>query len=326
MPPEIDTKKKPPKPFKVWLGNATSYKQARLEVLVGEALEAMEFWPASGSKVLVKPNLLCADPGGLACTNPAIVRAACLYLLDYNCKISVSDSPGFGRAASVAEKTGLSQALGSLPGGGLKVSEMGPCAKRRLSQGGHIGVAIRALEADIILNLPKLKAHRMMRVSGAVKNLFGCISGVQKAMLHSRYGDKQRNGVPAFASLIADLCNLLPSSVVLLDGSTAMHKSGPIKGEAIQSGLLLSANSSVAADTALYTLLGQAPEFFPIWQELQRRGTAGAFAHELAWHGLDKNNLDLSAFQLPLTLGSESFNPFRLCLSALKRMAAYLHK
>lgn len=314
------------KKFKVWLGRAPQYNADALAVQAGEAFEAIGFRPSAGTRVLVKPNLLWADPLGIGYTHPLVVRAACLYLLDYGCRVSVADSPGFGKAARVAEVTGLTGALSTLPDGGLKISEMGPTVKKPLSLGGSIGIARRALEADVILNLPKLKAHRMMRFSGAVKNLFGCVSGVQKAVLHSRHGDKQKDGIRAFPSLIADLLAHLPPNMALIDGITAMHKSGPMKGAALDAGFIAAASSSTALDTALYTLMNQPPDLFPIWAELQRRKTPGAFEHELQWLGEKRENMSLEHFQLPLALASESFNPVNLCVSAVKRAVAYMKK
>ena len=308
--------------IKVWLGRADGYEPDALARQAGEALQAVGFRPSAGSSVLVKPNLLFADPQGIAYTHPLLVRAACLYLLDCGCRVSVSDSPGFGRASRVAAVTGIASALP----GGLRVVEMGPKVKKPLSQGGSLGIASRALEADVILNLPKLKAHRMMRLSGAVKNLYGCVSGVEKALLHSKHGDKERAGVQLFPSLIADLLNCLPPCVALMDGITAMHKSGPMNGVPLGLGFVAAGASCVALDTAVYTLLDKKPELFPIWVELQRRGASGAFAGEIEWLGLSKEDVDLSAFELPEALASESFNPGRLMLSGIKRAMSYLHR
>lgn len=306
--------------IKVWFGRSDSYEAEGLNRQAAEALQAVGFRPDAGTRVLVKPNLLFADPKGLACSQPLIVRAACLYLLDCGCRITVADSPGFGRAARVAAVTGIAAALPA----GLAMQEMGPKVKMPLSQGGSFGVARRALEADVILSLPRLKAHRMMRLSGAVKNLYGCVSGVEKALLHSKHGDRQKNGVQLFPSLMADLLACLPPCVALLDGIRAMHKSGPMNGEPLDLGLLAAGSSCAGLDTAFYTLLGQGPDFFPIWAELQRRGAPGAFLHELEWLGLPREEIDLSAFELPKALSPSSFNPARLLISGVKRAVAYI--
>lgn len=306
--------------IKVWFGRSDSYEAEGLNRQAAEALQAVGFRPDAGTRVLVKPNMLFADPKGLACTHPLMVRAACLYLLDSGCRVSVSDSPGFGRASRVAYLTGISQALP----GGLRMLEMGPKVKKPLSQGGSMGVARRALEADIILSLPKLKAHRMMRLSGAVKNLYGCVSGVEKALLHSKHGDKEKNGVQLFPALMADLLDYLPPCVALLDGITAMHKSGPMNGSPLELGLMAAGSSCAGLDTALYSMLGHEPDFFPIWAELQRRGAPGAFESELEWLGIAPKDTGLADFELPQELSPASFNPARLLVSGVKRAVAYI--
>lgn len=311
----------------VWFGRCASYdaeKLDRLPCLVGEALEAVDFRPAPGTRVLVKPNLLWADPAGLGYTHPLVVRAACRYLMDCRCRVEVADSPGFGRVRSVAKNIGLDVALASLPGGGPPICEMGPVERIPLALGGSIPIARRALDAELILSLPKLKAHRMVRLSGAVKNLYGCVSGVRKALLHAQYGGKEQDGRRVFPALIADLLLALPPTAALLDGITAMHRHGPMQGEALELGLLAAAGSAPALDTALYTLLGRGPEYFPLWAELALRGVPGTRAEDLDWRGLGPDSGVLDAFALPAELSSESFNPVDLGISAAKRAVAWL--
>ena len=98
-------------PVTVALGRCGSYASPDVERAVGELLTAIGYHPARGEKVLVKPNLLRGDADPLCCTDPAVVRAACLYLLDHGAAITVADSPAFGQATNVARRIGLSEAL-----------------------------------------------------------------------------------------------------------------------------------------------------------------------------------------------------------------------
>ena len=127
--------------------------------------------------VLVKPNLLTATP--LACTSPVVVASVCRWLLDQGARVRVGDSPGFGTATAVARQTGLEEALRPL---GLRVESLAdprPLALP-LRRGGPVsfGVARVALESDVIFSLPRVKAHSQMRLTLAVKNLFGCVCGL----------------------------------------------------------------------------------------------------------------------------------------------------
>ena len=129
-----------------------------------------------GAKVLVKPNLLTATP--LACTSPEVTAAVCSWLLDQGAHVTVLDSPGFGRAESVARAIGLTELLRPL---GLAVTGPGNAVSLKLDNGSRFGVSRQALECDLILSVPRVKAHSQMLLTLAVKNLFGLVVGMRKA-------------------------------------------------------------------------------------------------------------------------------------------------
>ena len=53
---------------------------------------------------------------------------------------------------------------------------------------GQIDIARSAVEADVVINLAKLKTHTQMLLTLGVKNLFGCIVGFKKPEWHMRSG------------------------------------------------------------------------------------------------------------------------------------------
>lgn len=183
--------------------------------------------------VLVKPNLLTATP--LACTSPVVVAAVCRWLLDQGARVRVGDSPGFGTATAVARQTGVEEALRPL---GLRVESLADPRPLELPlrRGGPVsfGVARVALESDVIFSLPRVKAHSQMRLTLAVKNLFGCVCGLRKALIHTRQGQEP----DFFADCIAALWAGLPPVAAVADGLTAMHVTGPSKGQPFPLGLL----------------------------------------------------------------------------------------
>ena len=303
----------------VVLAKAEAYDDAAVRT-VGSLLAQLNLPVKQGDRVLVKPNLLRADV--LACTNAAIIAGACRYMRDMGCKVTLGDSPGFGTTKGVAKAIGLDVALKRLGCADIPLITLDSPVRRPLTLGGSIGLSRHALETDYILSLPKLKAHAQMRVTGAVKNLFGCISGVRKAFAHSTYGDKESNGVQMFPSLVADLPQLLPPVATLMDGITAMHVRGPSGGREFSAQFLAAGASPAAVDTVVYSMLGVSPEEIPLWQELQRRKTAGAFLEDVAIFGDDPGTFDLSGFILPASLSPQTFNPARLMISTAKRLWA----
>lgn len=290
---------------------------------VRRILEWIDVPVSSGEKVLVKPNLLRADL--LTCTNAVITAAVCRFLLDKGCKVTIGDSPAFGTAKGVAKTIGLDVALAKALGKGVNdvpLITLDFPVKKPLSLGGSIPLSRHALEADHIVNLPKLKAHTQMRVTASVKNLFGCVCGVRKAFLHAKYGDKTRNGIAAFPSAVVDILGYMPKMTTLLDGIEAMHVRGPSGGEPYPARLLAVSESPAALDTAIYAMLGVAPEEVPVWRELVRRNIPGSLPEDILVSGEDVAEFDFTDFKLPRTLTPETFNPTRLVQSTAKRLWA----
>lgn len=292
---------------------------------VRRLLEWIDMPVSSGEKVLVKPNLLRADV--LTCTNAAITAAVCRFLLDKGCKVVIGDSPGFGTPKGIAKAIGLDAALAKTLGKGVNdvpLITLDSPVKKPLSLGGSVSLSRHVLEADHIVNLPKFKAHTQMRVTASVKNLFGCISGVRKAFMHAKYGDKTQDGIAVFPSAVVDILGYMPRMTTLLDGIEAMHVRGPSGGKVYPAHILAVSESAVALDTAIYAMLGVAPEEIPVWRELIRRNTPGSLPEDILVSGEEMAEFNFTNFKLPRTLMPETFNPARLVQSTVRRLWARL--
>ncbi|WP_197498736.1 DUF362 domain-containing protein [Halodesulfovibrio spirochaetisodalis] len=296
----------------VALKHCPDYTYSSVLAAVQTCLQAIHFSPSAGAKVLVKPNLLKADSTGLCCTSPVVVEAVCECLLEYGCTVTVGDSPAFGSAASVARSIGLTEGLERL---GVPLITLDSPACVTFASGNSIGISRSALESDLLVNVPRMKAHTQMRATFAVKNLFGCVSGVRKAIAHSTHGDKAN----AFRELLVDVALALPESVSVVDGITCMHKTGPSGGEPYSLGLIGAAGDPVSLDTALYSVLGCTVDEMPLWGELQRKNVRGAFQEQLEYVLATPQEFDAEGFILPFHLIPETFHPIRLIRSGLKR-------
>jgi uncharacterized protein (DUF362 family) len=89
-----------------------------------------------------------------------------------------------------------------------------------------------ALEADLIVSLPKLKTHHWVGLTASMKNLFGLLPGMiygwPKNVLHYA-------GIP---ETIADINALLPQTIGIVDGIVCMEGDGPIMGTPKPMGML----------------------------------------------------------------------------------------
>lgn len=288
----------------VYLLHAPRYAAPDLGANVATLLDAAACPVGRGDRVLVKPNLVGPRNTALSCSEPRVVRAVCLHLLARGAVVTVADSPAFGTGRIMARLTGLADILGDLP---VTVASLDGPRQIGLADGGSIGVSRLALETDHIVNVARLKCHDQMGMTLAVKNFFGCVCGFRKSLAHQRLGrDRGR-----FARMILDVLAALPPSTSLLDGIVAMHRAGPVGGEAFALGLLAAAANPVALDTAIYTRLGLVPQAIPLWREAAARGLAGADPQECDFPLEQPETFDTSGFLLPGVLSPLTFEPKR---------------
>ena len=195
-----------------------------------------------GQKVLIKPNLLAAKaPDKAVTTHPEIVRQTILLTQGAGGKVTVGDSPGLGKAASVARKCGILDVVEETGASFATFEESVPIT---LDTGTfhHLEVARESLEADVIINLPKLKTHQMMGYTGAVKNLFGLVVGMRKVRLHLQAGTDKA----FFALMLLELAEYFSPALSIMDAVTGMEGNGPGNGDPVHLGALLASTHPIA--------------------------------------------------------------------------------
>jgi len=298
----------------VFLSTGATYDDRPLTRLIGERLTAVLPDLRRQTDVLVKPNLLMGRKF-LATTHPLVVKGVVQYLLDCGARVVVGDSPAFGLAEKVAAKTGLTAALAPLP---VNLVSLDRPRKVQLPCGVTVGLARRALDAELILNVPKLKAHGQLRLTGAVKNLFGCVVGARKALAHYRHGDVATR----FHEMLVEISQVLPRTISVMDAITVMSGTGPIDGTAAELRLLGVSESPVALDTAIYTALGLSPADVVVWQEALSRHLAGSDPDRIDYPLAHPGAIDVTRFSIPATLKPVTFHPVRLVKGRIKSLAA----
>jgi len=209
-----------------------------------------------GQRVLLKPNLLgVSRPDDAIVTHPIVVRAVAELVLEAGAWPFVSDSPAMGTWKKLVVETGMVKALEGLdvplyPFKRSKVVEAASPFKK-------IELAQEALEADVVINLPKLKTHSQMLLTLCVKNLFGCVVGMKKPEWHYRAGIH----TDYFARLLVTIHNLVRPAFTILDGVLAMEGDGPGKsGTPRHLGVLMGGQDGVAVDIAVCHMIGLTPE------------------------------------------------------------------
>ncbi|MBI5551434.1 MAG: DUF362 domain-containing protein [Desulfobacterales bacterium] len=240
---------------KVFIRNAT-YNPVTIRALVDEMFDSMgPNWIQPGLRVLVKPNLLMAAPPEKAIvTHPVICRAVVEHLLARGARVQVSDSPGVGSFRKILAESGYKDALEGLDvvvkpfEGSVEVDIGEPF--------GPIPVAQEVMDADLVINLAKLKSHAQMFLTLGVKNIFGCIVGLRKPEWHMRMGVDRL----MFSRLIVQIYRAVAPAFTIVDGILALEGQGPGKsGKPRELGLLVGGANGHAVDKTICTLLGLDP-------------------------------------------------------------------
>ncbi len=207
------------------------------------------------SRVIIKPNLLApASPEKAIVTHPLIIKAAVEYVNQKDAIPVVSDSPAVGSFEKILKESGIREALKGLrvEYREFKESEIVPVGEPFKK----IELASDAVNADVLINLPKLKTHTQMLLTLAVKNLFGCIVGLRKPEWHLRAGvDREM-----FARLLVKVYQAIQPTINIIDGILAMHGQGPGKrGEPKELRVLMGSRDAAALDSAVCRMLNIEP-------------------------------------------------------------------
>ncbi len=236
---------------------------------------------AAGETILLKPNVLFGDPPErCTATHPAVLEAVGRVFAGTAGRVTYGDSPGLGRPAGQMRGAGLAAAAERL-GIGLADFEHGeevPFPQSPFQR--SFVVARGVLAADGIVNLPKLKTHGITRITGAVKNLLGCLPGMRKPEWHMklpRHDD--------FARMLVTLGLLLRPRLHVMDGIMAMEGNGPRGGDPFPLGVLLFSTDPVALDATACRLVDLDPRCVPTCEPGREWGLGTWRAEEIELAG-----------------------------------------
>jgi uncharacterized protein (DUF362 family) len=279
-----------------------------------ELLGGLPRFVARGDKVLIKPNMIAPRPAECAVqTDPVVIIELVKILLDFGAKPFVADSPAWSDAAACAEVLGIVEPLKKLSVG---VRQLDRPVKRTLEHSGtKIGISSVALEADKIINLPKLKTHQQLVATFAVKNMFGCVSGKAKAIWHYRKGATFDN----FCTMLIDIYKLLNPVLTIIDAVIAMEGPGPIRGNPKKLGWLVASADPMAAEVVCCDLIGLQPQQLPLIRTAEKIGFGCTNKQNIQVVG-DSSPDNLHIRLIPAELTPLRFTPARIVKSILRQI------
>lgn len=293
----------------VALVRSTEYETEQVEAAVRHAVDllgGMSRFVQPGQRVLVKPNLLqSSDPGKAIITHPTVVRAVVKLAQDAGGRVLIADNPfapprsqrGWDSLyervdyAAIAAETGVELNDSIVP-------QQRPHPEGSLIK--LVDTSSFLSESDVVISVPKLKTHSLMRYTGAVKNLFGTVPGTTKAGYHVKLQTAER-----FASMLLDLVSFVRPALTVMDAIVGMDGDGPSAGQPFPIGAILAAPDPVALDVAALGLVGHEPTSVPTVAGAVARGWTTGRTGDLDLLGDDLAALEVSGFRLPVGGRSE---------------------
>lgn len=212
-----------------------------------------------GENILLKPNILVGEvPEKCVTTHPAVFKAVAEIFITAGVTLTYGDSPAIGNPLKAAKKAGLARVADDLniPLADFKTG-MDVFSDKGL-QNRKFTIAKAILDNDAVISLPKLKTHGLEKLTGAVKNQFGCVPGILKGEFHLRLPNAD-----AFAKMLVDLNTFVRPRLFIMDGIYGMEGNGPRGGTPRKMNILLLSADPVALDATVCRMINVNPEYVP---------------------------------------------------------------
>lgn len=244
-------------PSRVAIRTVASYQSDLVEVMC-ETIKEYRL-SLAGKTVLLKPNLVQADPDLVINTHPAVIAAARESFLRLGAKrVLIGEGPGHERdTEAILDAIRLRDWLGRLNGQfvDLNLDQVHQVQLRtRASKLRQLFLPDAVLGADLFVSMPKMKTHHWVGATLSLKNLFGVVPG-------SCYGwPKNLLHWAGIENSILDLATTVRPDFAIVDGIVAMEGNGPIQGTPKAAGVLIMGDDPVAVDATAARVMGLLPE------------------------------------------------------------------
>lgn len=279
----------------VALARCEQYDPPRVQEAVAKAIDAfggIKGIVAPRSKILIKPNLL-SDSRPVECitTHPVVVEAVIRLLKGMDAQIYVGDSPScFGQKREVEkvyEATGMKEVCQRL---GAELVYFDTAVIKN-----GIPIAEFITQCDYIINVPKFKTHTLTILTGAIKNTFGCVTGMHKAKLHRDHLD-----MFDFSKRIVDVFEVVKPSFTIVDGIMALSGDGPASaGIKTNASFILAGHDAVAVDSVLALMMGLRPSDIATTKNAASRKLGEADFANIEIRGEELSTFVQGNFRLP---------------------------
>jgi len=239
---------------------------------VFNSLGGIDKYIKPGMRVALKPNLVRKKrPEEAATTHPSIIKALSVLIKEAGGIVTIVESPGGFFSTSMLKGVysfcGIEKAAndsGANLSYDLNEIEIQNPKGKYLKK---VTVVKALIDADIIINVPKLKTHGQMVYTGAVKNMFGAVPGELKAEYHFRMSEYDE-----FADALIDIYLSVKPSLNIMDAIVGMDGEGPTSGNPKDIGVIIAGENAFEVDFTALNIIGAKPTSVPIIKQgIERR-------------------------------------------------------
>jgi uncharacterized protein (DUF362 family)/ferredoxin len=223
-------------------------EQGQIRESVGSMLATVDLPGQSGATIVLKPNFnndLSALTGNSTDLRVLVALIQSLQERGYT-NLTLADGPNIGvyrKEVDVFGRLGI-RALARHYAVHLVDLNHAPSLEVEVSTG-PVHVAELCLQADCLISVPKIKTHAEAGMSAAVKNLMGCVVGLDKRLMH--------RDLPAN---LVRLNEIVKPGWVLVDGLIGMEGNGPGDGSPRRLDMLVSGANPFLLDLLIAQLVG----------------------------------------------------------------------
>jgi len=258
---------------RVALARCPSYDLITLKKAISGALSligSLEEVVKPGQRVLLKINHLGHHPPEAAViTHPEFLRAVVELVREITDDIVVADGldrpglDGFGISGILAVARELGVELVNFKGTGYREVRRADFEMVRA-----LPIAEAALDADVVITLPKLKTHMLCLMTNAIKNNYGFIPERLRVNCHRQFANPDD-----FSNLVVDVFDARKPELAIVDAVVALEGSGPSSGGAPKPlGLVMAGRDPVAVDAVASAVMGLDPTEVASTRHAGRRG------------------------------------------------------
>ena len=164
-------------------------------------------------KTFVKPNMLRpAEPEEAVATNPELIAHIVSFLRRAGAEVIVGDNPVPNKSMTelqIADRCGFLEAA---QGKFRSIGKYSRLVKRPNNMVKELYISKEIADCDVLISVPKFRAHELTTMTLAVKNQFGIIPGGLKPSIHAQFPK-----IKDFSKVLLEIYDLRPPDLIIMD-------------------------------------------------------------------------------------------------------------